>query len=162
LDKKILNVHKAYSIYQICNGKPPSDIVLKSTEWAVITQLSDKKTVSDIAKILALTVEEAVALFSGLENKGLIKVISTRKPVKKIVSAPFFKRLENELLKIVGPVAPFLIEDALLEVGSGKNDFESEKIAELIEIISDEIADEEKKVEFQGVMLIQLKNMDIQ
>ena len=155
------SVPPEFLIYKLASGKSPSDITLRSTEWAVITQLDDKKTVKDIAKILAMTKSEAIELFKGLEDKGLIEVIASRQPMKKIVPISFFNILEEELLKIIGPVAPFLIQDALFDVGTKKNDFTVAKVAELIEVISDEISDEQKNVLFQKVMLEQIKEMEI-
>lgn len=128
-------------------------MVLRSAEWAVITQVDGKKTVDQISKTLSMTLEEAFNLFIGLYEKGLIELCSTEKTVINYVSDAFFVTLEKELTSVVGPVAPFLIDDALKEMDAHKDSFLSDRATDLIELISDEISDEEKKVKFQSSML---------
>ena len=67
--------------------------------------------------------------------------------------------MERELTGIVGPVAPFLISDAIAEMDSSKNSFASDRITDLIELISDEISDDGKRIKFQIVMLDYIKSV---
>lgn len=61
--------------------------------------------------------------------------------------------MESVLVKIIGPVAPFVIEDVLSDINLSRTKYPSERVAELIELISDEIHDEVKKIKFQSEML---------
>ncbi|MGD9897607.1 MAG: hypothetical protein AB7T22_00640 [Calditrichaceae bacterium] len=144
-------------VFGLTGSKSPAEVTLRSAEWAVITQVDGNKSVDDIAQVLALTEEEAIGLFIGLYEKGLIEIQSTEKPLTKLVNHEFFENLEKELMAVIGPVAPFLIEDTLLEMGEDKDKFMVERIPDLIETISDEINDDGKKIKFQSVMLNYIK-----
>lgn len=144
-------------IFGLSGSKSPADVTLRSAEWAVITQVDGSKSIDDIAQVLALTEEEAMGLFIGLYEKGLIEIQSTEKPQTNLVNHEFFENLEKELTAVIGPVAPFLIEDTLIEMGEDKENFIVDRIPDLIETISDEINDGEKKIKFQSVMLNYIK-----
>jgi hypothetical protein len=146
-------------IFRLAKGKSPGDTTLRSAEWAIITQIDGKKTISQIAEILSMSHEEAINLFIGLFNKGIIELHSTKKIEEKLVDQTFFETLERELTGIVGPVAPFLISDAMAEMDSSKNSFSRERITDLIELISDDISDDGKRIKFQIVMLDYIKNL---
>ena len=100
-------------IFTIAKDKSPSDLNLRSAEWAIITQIDGSKTIGEIALALAMTLEEAIDTFSGLVEKGCITFISTDVQEDSYLPPVFFDNLEKQLIKIIGPVAPFIIEDTL-------------------------------------------------
>jgi hypothetical protein len=67
--------------------------------------------------------------------------------------------LEAELTKVIGPVAPLILDDTIMEMDTTKDHCLPERIPELIEMVSEEIVDSQKKVKFQQIMLNQLKGM---
>lgn len=148
------------AIFQLSSTKSPSDTTLRSAEWAVITQVDGQKSIGEIAKTLALSADEAINLFNGLFEKGLIELLSVSKAEKRLVPKGFFEVLNNELTKIIGPVAPYLVEDTLWEMEIKIEDCDIKKIPEIIEAISEEIPDEMKRVEFQKVMLTEMKKVE--
>jgi hypothetical protein len=148
-----------FVVFALSKNKSPSDVTLRSAEWAVITQIDGHKSLKEIADILALSNDEAINLFVGLNEKGLIEVLSTDKREEKIVPKSFFEILQEELMKIIGPVAPFLIEDALLVMDIEKKNYKVDRVPELIEAISDEITDDMKRVKFQQAMLNHIKGL---
>ena len=147
------------AIFQLSSAKSPSDTTLRSAEWAVITQVDGQKSIGEIAKTLALSADEAINLFNGLFEKGLIELLSVSKAEKKLVPESFFKVLNDELTKLIGPVAPYLVEDTLWEMEIKIENCDVKKIPEIIEAISEEIPDEMKRVEFQKVMLSEMKKV---
>lgn len=148
-------------IFTIAKDKSPSDVSLRSAEWAVITQVDGSKTIGEIALALAMNLEEAIDTFSGLVEKGLITFLSTEDPQESYLPPLFFENLETQLMKIIGPVAPFILEDTLWSMDLKKEKFKAEKLAELIEAISDEIMDDSKKIDFQQVMLELMKELTL-
>ena len=142
-------IPKDNAVFSLSKSKSPSEVTLRSAEWAVITQIDGHKTVRDISELLSLGRDEATALFNGLVEK--------EKP--NYVPAEFFKMLETELTKVIGPVAPLILEDTIMEMDTSKEHYLPERIPELIEMVSDEIVDNQKKVKFQQIMLNQLKGM---
>lgn len=151
-----------FAVFCLSQDKSPAEVTLRSTDWAVITQIDGHKTVKEIAKILAFSMEEAIARFAWLYDKGLLRFISTDKGHEKLLPADFFKTLESELIKIIGPVAPFVIDDVLWTLDEKKEEFKLGKIAGLIESLTEEIPDEQKKLIFQQNMLELLKGLDSQ
>ncbi|HHJ53172.1 MAG TPA: hypothetical protein ENJ89_08255 [Caldithrix abyssi] len=134
--------------------KSPSEVTLRSAEWAIITQIDGHKSIHEISRALAMTMDEAMDLFNGLYQKGLIDIISTEKIKETLIPVDFFDRLQTELTKIIGPVAPFVIDDVLWNMNCKKDAVPVDRLPELIETISEEIPDEKKKLTFQQQMLV--------
>jgi len=161
LDKNIDKLNE-FAVFCLSQDKSPAEVTLRSTDWAVITQIDGHKTVKEIAGILAFSMEEAVARFTWLYDKGLLRFISADNEQEKLLPADFFIRLESELTKIIGPVAPFVIDDVLWTLDEKKDEFKSTKVAGLIESLTEEIPDEQKKLIFQQNMLELLKELGSQ
>jgi len=140
-------------VFNLSKDKSPGGMNLRSAEWAIITQIDGKKTLQEIALILALSQEEAINLFIGLYEKGLIGVQSTQKKEKSYVANSFFQTLEKELTAVIGPVAPFIIDDTLKEMELSQDQFQTNSVPDLIELLTDEISDNSKKIKFQTIML---------
>jgi hypothetical protein len=81
---------------------------------------------------------------SGLLEKGE----ETKLPGKKLVGEDFFRAIENELKRAMGPVAPLIIDDKLIELGFAKDNFPREKAGFFIEALCEEIPHEAKRKEF--------------
>lgn len=141
-------------VFCLAQDKSPAEVTLRSTDWAVITQIDGHKTVGEIASVLALSMEEAVVHFTWLYDKGLLKYVSSEKGGEELLPPVVFDKLEKELMRILGPVAPFVIDDILWTMEVTRNAFKANRLAELIESISDEIEDEHKKLIFQQKMLL--------
>jgi hypothetical protein len=73
----------------------------------------------------------------------------------------FFKKLEEVLVKIIGPVAEYVINDVLWELNEIREKFLIDTIPLLIESISREILDDKKRVHFQKEMLDLIKGYEI-
>lgn len=148
-----------FVVFELSKSKAPSDVTLRSAEWAVITQIDGHKTIKDVAETLALNLEEAYNLFNSLYEKELISIVSTDKVKENYVSEKFFEILQKEMTAIIGPVAPYVLEDTLWAMEAKKERFKIDKVPELIENLSDEITDNEKKVRFQQIMLGTIKGL---
>jgi hypothetical protein len=157
LDNKFIPNDNA--VFALSKSKSPSEVTLRSAEWAVITQIDGHKTLRDISELLSLGNEEAIGLFNGLIQKELIELQSMDDEQPNYVRAEFFNMLETELTKVIGPVAPLILEDTIMEMDTSKDHYLPERIPDLIEMVSEEIVDSQKKVKFQQIMLNQLKRM---
>jgi len=72
---------------------------------------------------------------------------------KKILGEGFFEAMELELKKVMGPVAPFIIEDKLNEFGKTKGSFPEVQALSFIEAVGEEIPNEQKKNQFKKAMV---------
>ncbi len=149
-----------YTVFCLSKDKSPAEVTLRSADWAVITQIDGQKSVGAIAEILALSIDEALAQFAVLKNKGLITFLAVDKEPEILVPGSFFTNLESELTRLIGPVAPLVIEDVIWSMEVTEEELQLNRAAELIEAISDEIADEKKKLIFQQKMLLLIKEMN--
>ncbi len=146
-----------FAVCQLVSGKIPGEVTLNSMEWAIITQIDGERTVQQIAKKLTFSDAEAVMIFNSLLSKGLIEVIAVKEPEVQTVPPAFFTQLEKILIQFIGPVAVYVINDTLLELNASREKFPKTLAPELIELLSDEISDDNKKIQFQKQMLELLK-----
>jgi len=75
------------------------------------------------------------------------------------VNEDFFIKVESVLVNYIGPVAPYVINDGLLELNEEKDKFLKENVPLLIESLSQEIIDDTKRVKFQQEMLKVIKDL---
>jgi hypothetical protein len=75
------------------------------------------------------------------------------KPVKKRpVGDNFFQTVEMELKRTMGPVAPFVLEDKLIDFGETKDSLSQEQALSFVESLGEEIPNMQKAKEFVRVV----------
>lgn len=149
-----------FTVFSLSQDKSPAEVTLRSADWAVVTQVDGHKTVGDIASALAFSIEEAITRFTWLYDKGLLKYMATTSTETELLPESFFETLQTELTKIIGPVAPLVIEEVLWGMDAKRNSFSADATAALIESVTEEIPDDNKKLLFQQNMLAILKDLD--
>jgi hypothetical protein len=77
---------------------------------------------------------------------------------KRSVNGDFFPFVENALKKLMGPIAPIIIDDIVAETGESKESFPLEMVDKLLESIVAEIPDMAKRAEFTKVVHNALAN----
>jgi hypothetical protein len=84
---------------------------------------------------------------------GLLEKGEIHKPVKKRpVGDNFFQTVENELKRTMGPVAPFILEDKLIDFGETKESLPQEQALSFVESLGEEIPNIQKAKEFVKVV----------
>jgi hypothetical protein len=71
----------------------------------------------------------------------------------------FLDKLNSELANAIGPLAPALVKEKLDQLGKEKSNFPKGMAARLVELLSQEIGDEEREVQFQSALLDTLINL---
>ena len=74
-------------------------------------------------------------------------------PPELTVDGTFFAQMEHELTKVMGPIATLIVDDGVAALGANKGSFPRDRVTELVEKVSAEIADEDKRASFQQTML---------
>ena len=106
-------------------------------------------------------------LTANLAAKKLTTRLKALSPAKTRVKAPargkvppeltvdgtFFAQMEHELTKVMGPVATLIIDDEVTALGADRDSFPRDRVAELLEKVGTEIADEGKRANFEQIML---------
>ena len=151
------------TVLKLNPDKPTSEVKLKSAEWQIILQIDGKKTVQEVIDILGGGDDSVLYHLYELYQKNLIiPDLDAKSPpihIQEYVSAEFFKKIEYVLIGYIGPVAPYVINDVMLELNEDPEQFLKENIPLLIESVSQEILDDTKRVKFQREMLDYIKQL---
>jgi len=145
------------TVLEVYDGIGHKDIRLRRKEWEIVLQIDGNRTVGEIAGNVNLKKDEILALLYNLYQKNLIKVKIYADKVN--VDAEFFTTLENVLTEYIGPVAPFVIDEMLVELNEERSGFNSDKLPLLAEMISRMIEDDAKRIKYQNVILEQLRKI---
>ena len=148
-------------IIKINSNNPPTESSLSSSEWQVITQVDGKKTLQNIVDRLTFENDKSLEIFFNLYEKKLIEIVKEHQTQEEFAGEDFFLKLEEILVKIIGPVAVYVISDVLWELNESREKFLIENIPLLIESVGREILDDKKRMNFQKEMLDLIKGYEI-
>jgi hypothetical protein len=141
------------TIFHLSVQKNPENKNFNAEQWNILALCNGTKTVSEIAQTLNLDAFKTSKAIYQLVQLGLLEKGEDRKPVKKkLVSEKFFPVLETELKKVIGPMALFIINDKLSQLGETKDSLAQDQALSFVEALSEEISNDLKKKEFLRVM----------
>lgn len=132
-----------------------SDAVsLQPQEWQVLAHINGARNASEIAEELGMEKLDVLKILAHLEVSKLLDVAEG----SDIVSEPqirngFFERLSNEFTDLIGPMGPVIIDEVVGSMGKTREGFPRSQVADLIERISGDIENDEKRLNFQQIML---------
>ncbi len=142
-------------------NNPPTETNLSSAEWQAIMKVDGKKDLQSIMEDLDFGEDEGLRIFYDLSQKKLIEIVVEADNENEVAGEEFFKKLEEILVKIIGPVAVYVINDVLWELNETREKFLVNNIPSLTESVSREILDEAKRINFQKEMLDLIKSYEI-
>ncbi len=149
-------------VFKMTSGSP-KEISLNALEWNVLRHINGKESVKDIAEKVELNMLDVCKVFVKLYNAGLIEVAGEsieEKPAAASGVDPYiFAKISQRLAEVVGPLAEIIVEDAIKELGEDKFSFPKEKLPDLVDVLSKEVSDPQKLIEFQKDMLNLIKNV---
>ena len=150
--KELISSNK--DVFRLSLQKNGENKTISADQWNVLALSNGMRTISDIGKTLEWDELKTVRITYHLLQAGLLERVGAQKLLrKKVAGVNFFQTVENELKKVVGPVAPFIIEDKLIEFGETKESFPKDQALSFIESLGEEIPHELKKKEFIKVMM---------
>ncbi len=125
------------------------DITLDGNMMQVLFAVRDEQPASEILKQTGLDVKTVCLILGRLVELELLEVIG---PKNRFLGEDFFKALENNLKKAIGPMAGILIDEAVEESGYSRNGMPVEHGAAVIRNIASEITDSRLKLDFIKIM----------
>jgi hypothetical protein len=135
-------------------------VSLEPEEWQVLAKVNGERTVSDIAEALGWDELLVSRLLVRLVTGGLLEAVEQmRVGPTPVVNGGFFARLDEEFVDMVGPLGPVIIDDEIATMGETREYFPRDKAAELVERISVDIEDEDKRAHFQRTILALLRSL---
>lgn len=146
------------AVFNISPSGSTSTVSLRPIEWQVLAQVNGERSVIEIGEILELNEFDVARIIYSLTTAGLLhEVVGGGQKFREIADEAFFENLSTIYTEIMGPIGPIIIEDEIKLLGEDKNAFPQDKMAELVERISLEIADNKKRADFQKRMVILLR-----
>ena len=130
---------------------------LDSHMLKVLTALDGKKNLASVSRSLNMTMGKLKEVLTRLYGYQLIEKVENAVPM---LGKEFFDFLTGQLSLAIGPIAEFLIEDEIRELGDDSTRIPLRRAAELVNLLARQIPREEKKVGFQQAMVKQIKETD--
>jgi len=141
------------TIFHLSVQSSSGDKNIKADQWNVLALTNGVRTVSETANALGWDEFRTLKTIYQLVQAGLLEKGEGQRPSgRKNVGADFFPTIEKELKTVMGPVAPFIIEDKLVELGEIREFFPEEEARHFIESLSQEIHHETKRKGFLKAM----------
>lgn len=145
-------------VFKLSQRRSPSEVKLKSLEWAIVTQLDGEKTVGQIGEILSLNAEEARAMFRRLRSEELLDLVGTVR-TDPVVPEDLLEEIEYQFTYVVGPVASVVMDDIIEDMQRARGTLERRQLPLLVELIALEISDGEKRRRFQRQIFDRIKSL---
>ena len=141
-------------VFRISLQNDPGDKNIKAEHWNVLALANGMRTVGEIAESLGWDeFKVSRAVFQLLQAGLLEKAEGQKAAPPKGIGESFFAALEFELKKVMGPVAPFIIEDKLSEFQETKESFPQDLTEAFLQSLAGEIPHEQKRKEFFRIMM---------
>lgn len=150
-------------VFRIAMQGSGEDRSIHGDQWKVLALCNGTKRVSEIADMLKWDIFKTSKTIFQMVQDGLLErageLIEDQRPAqKKTVNGNFFPYVEHLLKKLMGPIAPIIIDDILSEIGESKESFPQEMVDKFLETIVAEIPDMAKRAEFHKAIHDALAN----
>ena len=148
------------AVFKFSQDGMVNSISLEPEDWRVLAQVNGTLGLAAIANMLSEDELAVGVVLAKLARAGLLEAVQNPQPVAgPAIAGSFLSRLNDELVEIIGPMAPMIIEEAVAALGETKTTLPRAKVAALIERIGAEIDSADKRARFQQLMLGMLKQL---
>jgi hypothetical protein len=121
---------------------------------SVLMNLDGQKTLSQVSQQLGLNLSTLRPIVAKLIKLKLLERVEV---TPNAVDQDFMSFLISQLSIAIGPLGGIIAEDGLEDLGFSKTNFPTHRTAELINLLSQEIQREGKRIQFKQVMLKKIK-----
>ena len=121
---------------------------------SVLMNLDGKKTLGQVSQKLGLNLSTIRPIVAKLIKLKLLERVEV---TANAVDKEFLSFLISQLSIAIGPLGGIIVDDGLEDLGFSKTNFPTHRTAELINLLSQEIQREEKRIQFKQVMLKKIK-----
>lgn len=120
----------------------------------VLMALDGEKTLGQIAQNTGLNMATLRAAVGKLAGLKLIEIVQSS---PNVLDQDFLDFLVSEMSMAIGPLGEVVVEDGLEDLGFDKSNFPTQRAAELVSLLSEEIQREEKRNEFKQSMVQKIR-----
>ncbi len=121
---------------------------------SVLMNLDGKKTLGQVAQQLGINLATIRPIVAKLIKFRLLERVEV---AVNVVDQDFISFVISQLSVAIGPLGGIVVEDGLEDLGFTKTNFPTHRTAELVNLLSQEIQREDKRIQFQQVMLKKIK-----
>lgn len=122
---------------------------------SVLMSFDGKKTLGQVAQQSGINLGAIRPIVARLIKYKLIEPVETQ---ENVVDQDFMTFLVSQLSIAIGPLGGIVVEDGLEDLGYTKTNFPTHRTAELVNLLSQEIQREDKRIQFKQVMLKKIKD----
>ncbi|MHB8110235.1 MAG: DUF4388 domain-containing protein [Syntrophorhabdaceae bacterium] len=145
------------SLFQMPVSGCPDERSIHANQWKILALCNGTRSVAEVAEALNQQLFEASQTLFGMVQDGLLERSGEKKTeqslnVRRTVNGNFFPFIENELKKIMGPIAPIVIDDKLEEFAESRDSFPEDRLPSFVQAIGEEIPDASKRTQFAKYM----------
>jgi predicted phosphatase len=141
------------AVFRLSLQKNPENKNINADQWNVLALCNGTKTISEIAESLSWDEFKTSKVIFQLVQIALLEKVEDPKPVKKrLVSENFLPTVETELKRVIGPMAPLIMNDKLSDLNETKDSLGQDQALSFVEKLSEEISNDSKKKEFLRIM----------
>jgi hypothetical protein len=134
-------------------------ITVPHVGWRVLSKIDGRRTVQEIAEILRIPYAYTAKVIFNLHKSGLVEIVApAKKTVAESVPPVLLNRLSSILTDMIGPMAPFVLQDQIQLLGESHESFPETKLDELIGLISREISDGKLRNKFEEQVFQEISN----
>jgi hypothetical protein len=146
------------AFFQISASGSPTAVSLQPQEWQVLAQVNGQRNASDISSLIGMEKLEVLKIIARLQTGKLLQVVERFESVSEpMIGVTFFEQLGHEFTDLIGPMGPVIIDEVISAMGKTRENFPRSQVADLIERISADIENDQKRLRFQQVMLDMLR-----
>jgi hypothetical protein len=146
------------SFFQISASGSSTAVSLQPQEWQVLAQVNGQRNASDIANLIGMEKLDVLKILARLQSGKLLQVVERSEKVSEpMIGIAFFEQLSHEFTDLIGPMGPVIIDEVVDAMGKTRESFPRSQVADLIERISGDIEDDQKRLHFQQIMLDMLR-----
>jgi predicted transcriptional regulator len=145
------------AVFSLVIDNNGQDRMIAGRHWGVLALCNGRHNVSEIAARLERTLFEVTALLRDLLREGLIQreeLDLASGDARPVVDQAFFATAEQELKKVMGPIARIIINDTLAAFEETRESFPKDRVKSFISTLCDQVPDDAKREKFGKTMYV--------
>jgi hypothetical protein len=162
-DREIKNIRDLIptpqAIFALSPDSPEGRVSLNGRIWKVLALINGRNSVKDICVTLRAGEFSVAKVLTHLHGRRIIQLVTIVRPIASQHREAFFDGLESALAQHIGPIAPVIIADTLVEMGKSREYINRNDLPLLVERIGETVEDDEERVQFQGHMLALIQRL---
>lgn len=140
--------------FKLSSQELVGSINLNADAWRVLSNIDGVRSLAEIAQKTGMDQAVVTNIASTLYKAGLLELAPGSAALPRaIVNGKVLERVRGELVRAIGPLADVILEEEIAALGETRAQFPRDRLAELIERVSEAIKDNNKRLNFQRLML---------